>query len=52
MIIEHRLINVLHDLLEFSFIKQKLSAMISQDSSGSAVKDVGVRYGGPWFELW
>ena len=26
--------------------------MISRDSSGSVVKDTGVRYGGPWFELW
>ena len=26
--------------------------MISQGSSGSVVKDEGVRYGGPWFELW
>ena len=32
--------------------KQKLSEVISQGSSGSAVKDAGVRYGGPWFELW
>ena len=33
-------------------IKQKLSEAISQGSSGSVVKDAGVRYGGPWFELW
>ena len=26
--------------------------MISQDSSGSVVKDVGARYGGPWFDLY
>ena len=26
--------------------------MISRDSSGSVVNDAGVRYGGPWFELW
>ena len=32
--------------------KQKLSEVISQGSSGSVVKDAGVRYGGPWFELW
>ena len=39
--------------LEISFIKQKLSEVpISQGSSGSVVKDAGVRYGGPWFELW
>ena len=38
--------------LEISFIKQKLSKVISQGSSGSVVKDAGVRYGGPWFELW
>ena len=38
--------------LEISFIKQKLGKEISQDSSGSVVKDAGVRYGGPWFELW
>ena len=38
--------------LEISFIKQKLSEVISQRSSGSVVKDAGVRYGGPWFELW
>ena len=37
--------------LEISFIKQKLSKVINQDSSGSVVKDAGVRYGGPWFEL-
>ena len=35
--------------LEISFIKQKLSEVISQGSSGSVVKDAGVRYGGPWF---
>ena len=35
-----------------SFIKQKLSEVISQGSSGSVVKDADVRYGGPWFELW
>ena len=29
----------------------KLSEVISQGSSGSVVKDAGVRYGGPWFEL-
>ena len=38
--------------LEFSFIKQKLSKAINQDSSGSVVKDVDVRYGDPWFEPW
>ena len=38
--------------LEISFIKQKLSEVISQGSSGSVVKEAGVRYGGPWFELW
>ena len=38
--------------LEISFIKQKLSEVISQGSSGSVVKDAGVSYGGPWFELW
>ena len=38
--------------LEISFIKQKLSEVISQSSSGSVVKDAGVRYGGPWFERW
>ena len=38
--------------LEFSFVKQKLSELISQDSGGSLVKDEGVSYGGPWFELW
>ena len=32
--------------LEISFIKQKLSEVISQGSSGSVVKDAGVRYGG------
>ena len=37
--------------LEISFIKQKLNEVISQDSSGSVVKDAGVSYGGPWFEL-
>ena len=36
---------------EISFIKQKLSEVISQGSSGSVVKDAGVRYGGPWFKL-
>ena len=35
-----------------SFIKQKVSEVISQGSSGSVVKDAGVGYGGPWFELW
>ena len=35
-----------------SIIKQKLSEVISQGSSGSVVKDAGVRYGGPWFKLW
>ena len=25
--------------------------VISQGSSGSVVKDAGVRYGGPWFKL-
>ena len=30
--------------LEISFIKQKLSEVISQGSSGSVVKDVGIRY--------
>ena len=34
---------------EISFIKQKLRELISQGSSGSVVKDAGVRYGGPWF---
>ena len=29
------------------FIKQKLNEVISQGSSGSVVKDVDVRYGGP-----
>ena len=38
--------------LEISFIKQKLSKVISQGSSSSMVKDAGVRYGGLWFELW
>ena len=38
--------------LEFIFIKQKLSEVISQGSSGLVVKDAGVRYGIPWFELW
>ena len=38
--------------LEISFIKQKLSEMVSQGSSGSVVKDAGVRSGGPWLELW
>ena len=33
-------------------IEQKLSEVISQGSSGSVVKDTGVRYGGPWFDLW
>ena len=37
--------------LEISFIKQKLSEVISEDSSGSLVKDAGVRYGDLWFEL-
>ena len=37
--------------LEISFIKQKLCEVISQGSSGSMVKDVSVRYGGPWFKL-
>ena len=37
--------------LEISFIKQKLSEVVSQGSSGLVVKDAGVRYGGPWFEL-
>ena len=37
---------------EISIIKQKLSEVISQGSSGSVVKDAGARYGGPWFELW
>ena len=36
----------------FIYIKQKLSEVISQGSSGSVVKDTGIRYGGPWFELW
>ena len=31
--------------LEISFIKQKLSEVISQDSSGSVVKDAGVTVG-------
>ena len=35
---------------QITFIKQKLSEMISQNN-GSMVKDVSVRYGGPWFEL-
>ena len=39
-------------MLEIPFIKQELSEVISQDSSGSVVKDAVVRYGGPWFELW
>ena len=26
--------------------------MISRDSSGLVVKDLGVQYGGPWFERW
>ena len=30
----------------------KLSEVISQYSSSSVVKDVGVRHGGPRFELW
>ena len=32
--------------------KAELSEMIIQGSSGSVVKDAGVGYGGPWFELW
>ena len=32
--------------------KAEISKVISQGSSGSVVKDGGVRYGGPWFELW
>ena len=38
--------------LEISFIKQKLSEVISQGSSDSVDKDAGIRYGGPWFEIW
>ena len=38
--------------LQISFIKQKLNEVISQGRSGSVVTDAGVRYGGPWFELW
>ena len=26
--------------------------MISRESSGSVVKDLGVQYGDPWFERW
>ena len=26
--------------------------MISRDSSGSVVKDLGVQYGDPWFKRW
>ena len=33
--------------LEFLFIEHKLNEVISQDSSSLAVKDTGVRYGGP-----
>ena len=35
-----------------SFIKQKLSEVISQGSSGSVAKDAGVRYAGPLFKPW
>ena len=37
---------------KISFIKQKLSEVISLGSSGSVVKDADVRYGDPWFKLW
>ena len=40
------MINFIISRIEFLIIKQKLSEVVSQDSSGSVDKDVGVRYGG------
>ena len=37
---------------KFHFITEKLNVVISQGSSGSVVKDAGVKYGGPRFGLW
>ena len=45
------MISFIINRLELLFIKQKLSEVVSQDSSGSVVKNVAVQYGGPSVKL-